>query len=537
MRRLAPLLALLLAACATADPQANLTPAERWWSHVAILGADDMEGRNAGSPGHERAALYVADQFRRLGLKPAGVAGQASPYFQPVPLVVQRVLPDRSSVALVADGVATPLTLGQDLTLGARIAQPAAVTDAPLHFIGYGLHMPDAGHDDFAGVDLRGKIAVTLAGGPRGAPANLRAHASRSQWEHLQRLGAVGLITIANPKSMDVPWARTSPAALQPQMRQADPALNPVKDTAFTAALNPASAPRLFARSGRTFPELLAIADKAEPLPRFALNQSLRATVSVETTRTSSPNVVALLPGADPKLKAEYVVLTAHLDGLGVGTPVDGDAIFNGAMDNATGVASLIEQARALTAGAPPRRSVLFVAVTAEEKGLLGSQFFAERPTVPRSALAANVNMDMFMPIRPADSVYVLGESESTLGALARQAGAETGVAVVPDPAPGQMSFVRSDQYSFIRTGVPALSVKIGYRPDTPEAAADRAWRAERYHGPKDDLSQPIDRESAVRFNGYMAALIRSVADAPTRPTWLPTSFFRRFAAPPTPAR
>ena len=535
--RLAPLLLVLLASCASLSPEARLSPAERWWSHVAVLADDDMEGRNAGSPGHERAAQYVADRFRAYGLRPAGAPGQSNPYFQPVPLVVQRVLPDRSSVALVNGGAAAPLILGQDLTLGARIPQPTAVADAPLHFIGYGLHMPEAGHDDFAGVDLRGKIAVTLAGGPSSAPAPLRAHASRNQWEHLQRAGAVGLVTLANPRTVEIPWARSSLSALQPQMRHLDPSMNPVAGTAFTAAVNPESAPKLFARSGRTFPELLALADAGKPLPRFALNQALRATVATETTRAVSPNVAALLPGSDPSLKAEYVVLTAHLDGLGIGEPIEGDAIFNGAMDNAAGVASLLEQARALKAGPPPKRSVLFVAVTAEEKGLLGSQYFAERPTVPKSALAANVNMDMFMPIRPANTMIALGEGESTLGALAQQAATAQGVTLLPDPAPNQMSFVRSDQYSFIRTGVPALSVKIGYRPDTPEAAGDRAWRSERYHGPKDDLSQPIDREAAVRFNGYMAALIRSVADAPARPSWLPTSFFRRFAPNQTAAR
>lgn len=519
---------LLLASCATADPLAKLTPAERWWSHVAVLADDNMEGRNTGTPGYDRAAAYVADQFRRAGLRPAGTEG----YLQPVDFIVQRVAPERSSVSLVQGGTATPLTVGEDLTLGARIAQTPDLADAPLHFIGYGLHMPEAGHDDFAGVDLRGKVAVTLAGGPSGAPAPLRAHASRSIWEQLQKAGAVGLITIGNPKNVEIPWSRSSLSALQPAMRLADERLNPVQGTAFTATLNPLSAPKLFAGSGQTFPELLALADAGKALPRFALNKSVRATVAAETSRTRSPNVVALLPGSDPKLKTEYVVLTAHLDGLGVGAPIDGDAINNGAMDNASGVASLLEQARALTSGARPKRSVLFVAVTAEEKGLLGSQYFAERPTVPRSALAANVNMDMYMPIRPADIMTMLGAEESTLGELARQAGAQTGVTLVPDPAPQQMSFVRSDQYSFIRTGVPALSAKIGYRPGTPEAAADRAWRSTRYHGPKDDLSQPFDREAAVKFNTYMAALIRAVADAPERPRWLPTSFFRRFATP-----
>ncbi len=255
--------------------------------------------------------------------------------------------------------------------------------------------------------------------------------------------------------------------------------------------------------------------------------------MATETTQAVSSNVAALLPGSDPVLSKDYVVLSAHLDGLGVGQPIDGDAINNGAMDNASGVASLLEQAAALKTGAPPKRSILFVAVTAEEQGLLGSQYFAERPTVPKAALVANVNMDMFMPFKPANAIIVMGEDESTLGEVARRAAASQGFSVMPDPFPNALSFVRSDQYSFIRTGVPALAGRLAHPAGSPEAAEDRRWRAERYHGPKDDLAQPFDLPTAVRFNQYMATLIREVADAPARPQWLPNSFFRRF----TPAK
>lgn len=530
LRGLALLAALSAAVPAAVPAAAKEAPAtERWWAHVKILADDNMEGRLAGTPGHARAAAYVAERFAAYGLKPAGAEG----YLQPVPLVLQRVFPDRSSVALVKDGVAMALVLGEDLTLPARIPQPASVPDAPLVFIGYGLHMPEAGHDDFAGVDLRGKIAVVLSGGPSAVGAPLRAHAARERWDALQKAGAVGLVSIQNPKQVEIPWERARLRAVEPAMRLADPALNPVKGELFTATMNPAYANKLFAPSGRTLEELLVLADAGQALPGFALNQSLRATVATETTKAVSSNVAALLPGSDPILSKEYVVLSAHLDGLGVGQPIDGDAINNGAMDNASGVASLLEQAAALKAGAPPKRSILFVAVTAEEQGLLGSQYFAERPTVQKAALVANVNMDMFMPFKPANAIIVMGEDESTLGEVARRAAASQGFTVMPDPFPNALSFVRSDQYSFIRTGVPALAGRLAHPAGSPEAAEDRRWRAERYHGPKDDLAQPFDLPTAVRFNQYMAALIREVADAPARPQWLPNSFFRRF----TPAK
>lgn len=505
-----------------ADPPAT----ERWWSHVKILADDNMEGRLAGTAGYDRAAAYVADRFAAHGLKPAGTQG----YLQSVAFAVQRIFPDRSSVTLTTGGVSTPLVLGEDLVLTARIAQPASLPDAALVFIGYGLHMPEAGHDDFAGVDLRGKVAVVLSGGPSNVAASLRAHAARERWESLQKAGAVGLISIQNPKQVEIPWDRSKLRATEPAMRLADPALNAVKGEFFTAAMNPARAGKLFEASGRTLEDLLVLADAGKALPGFALNQSVKATVARETTHTVSPNVAAMLPGSDPILSKEYVVLTAHLDGLGVGVPIDGDGINNGAMDNASGVASLIEQAAALKAGAPPKRSIIFLAVTAEEQGLLGSQYFAERPTVAKSAIVANVNMDMFMPSRPAANIIVMGEEESTLGPIARRAAASQGFTVMPDPAPNQLSFVRSDQYSFIRTGVPALAGRLAHPVGSPEAAADRQWRAERYHGPKDDLSQPFDLPTAVRFNAYMATLIREIADTPERPQWLPTSFFKRFA-------
>jgi Zn-dependent M28 family amino/carboxypeptidase len=254
--------------------------------------------------------------------------------------------------------------------------------------------------------------------------------------------------------------------------------------------------------------------------------------VKVETTQLTSDNVAAKLTGADPTLKNEYVVLTAHLDHLGVGGAVNGDRIYNGAMDNASGIATLIETATAMAKPSTrPKRSVLFVAVTAEEKGLLGSRYFATNPTVSAEAIVANINMDMFLPLYPFKILTVFGLDESDLGATARTVASSMGIAVQADPEPARNRFIRSDQYSFIRQGIPALALKVGYEPGSPQAAIAAAWTKERYHAPSDDLQQPIDLESAAGFTTLLGKLAAAVADQPQRPRWNADSFFKRFAA------
>jgi Zn-dependent M28 family amino/carboxypeptidase len=239
---------------------------------------------------------------------------------------------------------------------------------------------------------------------------------------------------------------------------------------------------------------------------------------------------VGVLKGSDPGLAREYVVLTAHLDHVGVGAPINGDAIYNGAMDNASGIATLIEAASAVAA-AKPKRSVLFVAVTAEEKGLLGSRYFARNPTVPGSSIVANINMDMFLPLYPLKSLMVLGLGESDLTDDVRAVAQEMGLAVQPDPQPLRNRFIRSDQYSFVREGVPALAMKVGVEPGSPEAATDAAWTKQRYHAPSDDLQQPIDRAAAVGFTDVIGRLTVRVANRQARPAWNAESFFKRFEA------
>jgi Zn-dependent M28 family amino/carboxypeptidase len=254
--------------------------------------------------------------------------------------------------------------------------------------------------------------------------------------------------------------------------------------------------------------------------------------VKVDRRQVESQNVVAALPGTDPVLKNEYVVLSAHLDHVGVGEAINGDKIYNGAMDDASGVASLLEIARGLRdAKTMLRRSVLFVAVTGEEKGLLGSRYFAAHPTVDGKRLIADLNMDMFLPLYPMRLLTVYGLGESDLGSSVRKVAAAMKVEVQDDPAPQRNVFVRSDQYNFIRHGIPAVMIAFGSRKGSPEEAAEKAWLNKRYHAPSDDLSQPVDLSAAAAYNRFMMTLAGAVANETPRPQWKPESFFRRFTS------
>jgi Zn-dependent M28 family amino/carboxypeptidase len=518
---------LVIAPLAGQSPSPAGDDQARWWAHVKTLADDGLEGRQTGSDGYRKAVTYVVEQFERAGLKPAGTSG----YLQSVKFTRRRILEDQSQLALVRDGKEDVLRFGDDASVNMR-AELTPHVEAPLVFVGYGLSAPDAGHDDLTGVDLKGAIAVYIAGTPANITGALGAHYQHAavRWQALKAAGAIGSIAISNPKTVEQPWERTAPSRLNPVMTLVDPRFNDLAGMKIGASINPASAERLFTGSGHTFAELLAIADARRTLPRFPLAASLRARMTLESAAIESDNVVALLPGSDPALGREHVVLTAHLDHVGIGAPVNGDRLYNGAMDNASGIATLIEAARSLLAATPrPRRSILFVAVTAEEHGLLGSRYFAGDPTVPKASIVANINMDMFLPLFPMKSVMVFGLDESDLGDRVRDVAGTRGLGVKPDAQPERNRFTRSDQYSFIRQGVPALALKVGFEPGSPDAASEAKWTAERYHQPSDDLQQPIDLGAAVTFTQFVGALTSDIANHAARPRWKPTSFFKRF--------
>jgi Zn-dependent M28 family amino/carboxypeptidase len=498
--------------------------ATSWWKHVEILADDKMEGRDTGSPGHRMAANYVAQEFERNGLKAAGTDG----YLQPVPFQVRRIDEANSSIELIRDGKAEKMQLGREVTIGLRTA-PEPKVEAGLVFAGYALVVPEKSFDDLAGLNLKGKIAVLVSGVPAGIPAELAAHYQTERGKRLREAGAIGTITIANPAQMDVPWARASRARLLPSM-SLDVPPKP-EDGALQIALswNAEHGEKLFAGSGHTMAELLALSTAKKPLPRFELPVKIRAVQAYEKEKVESQNVVALLPGADAKLKDEIVVLSAHLDHVGKARGFEGDMIHNGAMDNASGVAALLEIARAIKeSGAKLKRSVAFVAVTGEEKGLLGSKFYAESPTI-QGKMVSELNMDMFLPIHPLRIIKLLGVDESDMGPRFQRIAEKHGVKIQRDPQPERNIFIRSDQYNFVKQGVPSLYPAFGAEPGSAEEKIQKAWLQERYHAVSDDLSQPVDKEGAAKFIEILIEFTREVADAPQAPQWNKESFFRRF--------
>jgi hypothetical protein len=522
-------LILFLIGAAAAEETNWAAAGKAWWAHVQFLADDKLEGRNVGSKGYEAAADYVGNQFERAGLAP----GAGSTYSQPVAFIKGTLDEPASSLVLLRDGKAVPIVLGDDALLGWGSATRPDV-EAPLVFAGYGLNIPEAGYSDLKDPALRGAVAVFLQGGPSNISGNLRSHYSSGEEraKAMKAAGAVGTISIPNPRNMDIPWARQSGNRLQPRMWLADPALS-TRGLSFAATWNPTKADELLAGSGHTIAEILDAADHDRPLPHFALTIKVRAHVLTTPEKVQSRNVVGLRPASDPQLKNEYVVLSAHLDHLGVGQPVNGDAIFNGAMDDASGIASLIEIARSLQAGnVNTKRSILFLAVTGEEKGELGSGYFAAHSTVP-GRIVADINMDMFLPLFPLRYLEVQGLNESTLGDDIRAVAAAAKVEIQADKEPNANRFIRSDQYSFIKKGVPALAFKFGWIPGSPEEKIFKAWYSTRYHGVSDDATQPVDLAAAAQFNGILTALLERVADAPQAPEWKPDSFFRRFVSAP----
>ena len=528
MRRALAIAAAVMAIATAAAVRAADDTATRWWSHVEALANDGMEGRNTGSAGHKRAAEYVAAQFQKSALEPAAAGG----FIQPVTFNTRRIDESKSSLALATGGAEEKLALGEDANISMRV-DPAATVDAPLVFVGYGLKIPERAIDDFAGVNLKGAVVVHISATPKSLPGPLQAHfgSAGERWKMYKAAGAIGVVSVANPKSMDIPWARSTLARLQPAMSLADASLNETAGQQLSVTMNPAHAEKLFAGSGHTFADLLALVDAGKPLPSFALKPRLKARVAVERATVESQNIAGILRGADPQLRNEFVVLSAHVDHLGIGGAINGDTIYNGAMDNASGVAAMLEVAASLhAAGAKPKRSILFVAVTGEEKGELGSLFFAAHPPVPRERIVANVNTDMFLPLFPLKTLMVLGLDESDLGQDIRATARELGLQVQADPEPQRNRFVRSDQYSFIKFGIPALAMKVGYEPNSPEAAIAAKWTAERYHAPSDDLAQPIDRSAAAKYVDVVRTLAVRIANRADRPKWNETSFFKRFA-------
>jgi Peptidase family M28 len=503
----------------------------RYRAHVEFLADDLLEGRDTGTRGYDLAARYVATELKAIGLEPGG---DNSTFYQPVPLRESELV--KGSVALTPARAMrrTDLVAREDYLQFGDPGRKETRVEAPVVFVGYGVTAPELGHDDYAGVDVRGKIVAFLANAPARFPSEPRAHFSsaRLKAENAARHGAVGLLAILTDQDMArYPWPRMLAAGTH-TVRWLHPDGTPEGENPTlqgAALLSPSGARKLFASS--PVPPENALADAAgEKFKAFPMNVTATIVAKSEHRPIASANVVGLLPGSDPALESTYVVYTAHLDHVGVGKEVAGDRIYNGAYDNASGSAVVLEVARALAGlEVRPRRSVLFVFVTGEEKGLLGSDYFAQHPTVPAQGLVADVNVDMPLFLYPSADLVAFGAENSSLQAVTERAVAQVGLALAPDPLPAQNLFIRSDQYSFVRRGVPAVMLMPGFRSE--QAGEDGGkivgeFLEKNYHQPTDDLKVAMDLGAAERFIRANVLIGYAIASDPQPPRWNPGNFF-----------
>jgi len=501
-----------------------------WWAHVKFLADDSLEGRDTGSEGLQKAQAYAVEQLQKAGLQPAGANG----FYQPVRFNQYEVEESKSLLALVTGGQSKALSFADDAFINTRSTRASANLSAPLVFVGYGLQIPEKNLDELAGLDLKGKVVVYLAGSPSDIPTALASHYQTAveRWKSLHAAGAIGTITIFNPASMDIPWSRISVNRNHPSMDLSDSEFNETPGLQLGVAFNPASAEKLFTGSGHTFAEIAALGKDRKPLPHFDMAVSLKANAVILTKTLESSNIVGKLTGSDPALKNEFVVLSAHIDHVGIGAPINGDRIYNGAMDNGSGSALEMDIAASLKAHPEKlQRSILFLLVTAEEKGLLGSKYFAAHPTVAAKSIIADVNVDMFLPIVPMKVLKIGGLEESDLGTRAAAIAQSMGIKAIPDPEPLRNLFIRSDQYNFIKKGVPSVKCDVTFEPGTPEQKIFKDWLTNRYHAPSDDVNQPVDMQAAALYEEFTRRLLLETANNAAPPRWKPDSFFRRYAA------
>ena len=474
-----------------------------WWEITEQLSSDAMEGRDIGSAGHDRAGRLVADKFRAAGWKPAGDNGT---FFQTFPVHESRVEAAQVSVVTEA-GRTIPLSFLKQFSVRAADDLPATLA-APLMFAGY------CRPEDL--VSARGKVTICF---------NTRRAGKTTGGERLrnaQAAGVLGLMHVDDPGFKIEPfrwpaaYARTVTSADAPPPATGGFVAMPLSAEAFAAITE---------GSGQDGAAVLRQGGAQLALPVFDLKARLTAAFTVTRRDYVATNVLAILPGSDPKFSAETLVLSAHLDGYGFGEPVDGDSLYNGALDDAAYVATLIRFAENHR-GKPLRRSVLLAAFTGEEKGLLGAYWFTRNPTVPKASLIANINLDQLRPLFPLKLMTVLAIDDTSLGATVRTLAAAQGIRVQADPEPERNLLTRADHYPFLQIGVPATGFIFGYEPGTEAERRYREWYQVRYHRPQDDITQPMDFEAAGTFHRFFYKLAETVADAPQRPTWNPGSRF-----------
>ena len=507
-----------------------------WWHTTEALSNDSMEGRDTGTAAYRRAAELVARRFAAAGLQPAGDRGT---YLQSVPMHEVDLTPEGTSFVVVRDG-GTPLPLGflQEITTTPTRTM-LAHGEGSLSFRGY------CGADAMKGIE--GRIVLCFGTQRRGLPNG------GERLANARRGGALGMINIDDPYfTLEPPrW----PYAYARGVTLTEPAHGAAEAAPNTMLppmrLSAAAFRKLLAGTGRDAAAILRSGGAQQPLASFDLPAKLEVTLHTTEKDITSPNVLAVLPGSDPVLRDQYVVVAAHLDGYGFGTPVGGDNLYNGTLDDAAYAALLIQMADDLRAGkdlqpdasprekrgslgagpelkgtmlSPPKRSILFCAFTGEEKGLLGSTWFVEHPTVPVAQMAADINLDQLRPLFPLKILTALAIHDTTLGATATQVGAGMGIQLREDREPERGLLRRADHYPFLKAGVPAIGFIFGFDPGTDAEQRYRHWYEVQYHRPQDDLTQPVDFDAAAKFDAFFYRLVETVADDSERPRVLTPS-------------
>ena len=486
---------------------------------MRFLASDQLEGREPGTRGYNIAAEYVAAQFTAEGLETSQ---------QPIDFRAAKLQEDQSQYTL--DG--QPLTIRKDIIPRPNFLEATSEVSAPIVFAGFGVTAPELQHDDYAGIDAKGKIVLFLSGAPPSFPTDPRAYYSNARLKerNAARHGAAGILTlntITDEKRQ--PFEKRAQQTGITPMQYLDNGRpgEAVESMRLSAVLSAAAAARVFAGAPMTIDDVLADAEKSVS-HAFPLATTFSARTVSKFDMAKSANVIGMLRGADAKLCNEYIVVSAHLDHLGNHPPANGgDAIYNGAYDNASGIASLIEIARGLASGPRPKRSVVFVALTGEEKGLQGSQYFVRHP--PVQPIVADINMDMFLMLYPVADLVALGGEHTTIGDMAAAAAKEDGFQMSPDPLAEEVRFIRSDQFSFVEAGIPAIHLKPGNKSLDPKidgATFTREWLRRVYHTPADDMNQPFDFESGARYAATNLRLLRAMANASQPPAWKKGDFF-----------
>jgi hypothetical protein len=515
-----------------ADEGMNAIRPEAIRADMRFLSDDALEGRGTGSRGYDVAAKFMASQFESLGLQPAGDSGS---YFQNVPLRLAKPDEAKTTLVLTRSGKDETLTFRKDYISHGDFVLPETSVEAPVVFVGDGVTAPDQNYDDYKGIDAKGKIVAFMFGAPN-FESSMKAHYSSGavKLRNAVAHGAVGVILVDDPVFEGLYSFKEQVRDLSfPELRWLDKQQRPndyfpeLKGNAF---LSLEATKKFFEGSPHSAEEVFAAIKAGKPMSFvMPLNAKIHNVTGLRDVM--SRNVVTKLEGSDPTLKNEYVVYSAHLDHLGIGEPVKGDSIYNGALDNASGSAILLEVARGFGGmKTRPRRSILFLSVTGEEAGLLGSDYFAHYPTVNKSSVVADINMDEDLMLWPLRDIVAFGAEHSSLDAVAQKAAARLQLSESPDPNPEEVVFIRSDQYSFVKQGIPAIFPVPGFKSDDPKikpADIFKNWEQNRYHQPQDDMNQPgLDFDAAAKYARFVFLCGYLITEDSQRPTWHKGDFF-----------